>query len=291
MLHTTIARNTGSKGSGVYVTNYGSAFGKAELTNTVLVSHTVGISVTGGNTATVNSILWFGTPILISRAITAAVTVQNQWQGNPAFAADGYHLTAFSAAIDRGVNAGVKSDMDGDPRPVRNGYDLGADEFISARTIVDPVLGGSLTYADARGLVTMVQFPPGAVTRTTDIVYATVPTPTEPVSPGLRFVGQPFDLDAFQNGVRLPNFTFVKTVTATINYSDADVAGIDVELLRLYRWVTGEGWQIIGRRSGEHQDIDTTHYVLKAWLLGLSRFSGQSIPKFSIFVPVVLKNG
>lgn len=126
LLHTTVARNSGGDGSGVYVTNRVGNYSTVALINTILVSHTVGISVTGGNTVTVNSILWHGTPITVSQATTATVTVQNQHQGDPLFAADGYHLMAGSAAIDKGVDAGVTTDIDGDPRDATP--DLGADE-------------------------------------------------------------------------------------------------------------------------------------------------------------------
>jgi hypothetical protein len=133
LLHTTIARNSGGDGSGVYITDAGyDAYSTVALTNTILVSHTVGISVTGGNTVTVNSILWYGTPVTVSQATTATVAVQNQYQGDPLFAADGYHLLDGSAAIDKGVDAGVDTDIDGDSRPHGSALDLGADEFVSA---------------------------------------------------------------------------------------------------------------------------------------------------------------
>lgn len=122
LLHTTIARNSGGDGSGVYVTNNSTA----SMTNTILVNHTVGITVTGGNTVTVNSVLWYGTPITISQAAAATVRVQSHRQGNPAFATDGYHLTSISAAIDKGVDGGVTTDIDGQSRDAFP--DLGADE-------------------------------------------------------------------------------------------------------------------------------------------------------------------
>jgi hypothetical protein len=99
------------------------------LTNTILVNHSIGISVTWGNSVTVNDILWdASTPITIAHGVTATVEIQNQHTGNPAFAADGYHLTDSSDAIDTGIPAGVFSDIDNEPRPMRLGYDLGADE-------------------------------------------------------------------------------------------------------------------------------------------------------------------
>jgi len=134
LLHTTVARNTGGDGSGIYVIGeelwVPGYFSTVALTNTILVSHSVGISVTGGNTVTVNSVLWHGTPITISQAATATVTVQNQYQGAPLFDTDGYHLLAGSAAIDKGVDAGVTTDIDGDSRD--STPDLGADERAGA---------------------------------------------------------------------------------------------------------------------------------------------------------------
>jgi hypothetical protein len=126
-LHTTIARNTG--GGGVHVRLEGVIYASnAVLTNTILVSHSVGISVTEGNTVTVNGVLWHDTPITVSRSITTVVTVKNQRTGDPVFAVDGYHLTAGSAAIDGGVPSVVTADIDGDRRPIGAEPDLGADE-------------------------------------------------------------------------------------------------------------------------------------------------------------------
>jgi hypothetical protein len=72
-------------------------------------------------------VLWYGNTA--NHAHVGDVIVTNEYTGSPAFAPDGYHLTLGSAAIDRGVEAGVGEDVDGGPRPVGAGYDLGADEF------------------------------------------------------------------------------------------------------------------------------------------------------------------
>ncbi|MCP4544403.1 MAG: PKD domain-containing protein [Chloroflexi bacterium] len=135
LLHTTIARNNGGDGSGISIPHewYGDrAYSSVALTNTILVSHTVGISVTGGNTITVNGILWHNTPITVFQAVTATVTIQNQHEGDPAFASDGYHLLDTSAAIDQGVDAGVMTDIDDQARPQGAAPDLGADEYYAS---------------------------------------------------------------------------------------------------------------------------------------------------------------
>ena len=58
MLHTTIARNAGGGGSGVHVISYDGHYSTVALTNTMLVGHTVGITIAAGSTATLNGVLW-----------------------------------------------------------------------------------------------------------------------------------------------------------------------------------------------------------------------------------------
>jgi hypothetical protein len=132
-LHATISSNTGGNGDGVYV-DYDSY---VALTNTILVSQTVGITATAGNTATLNGVLWYGNGANIGGAGT--VTVTHEITGDPTFAPDGYHLTIRSAAIDQGVDAGVTTDIDSEPRPQGPAPDLGADE-ISLRYVYLPLV-------------------------------------------------------------------------------------------------------------------------------------------------------
>jgi hypothetical protein len=138
LLHTTIARNGGGDGSGVCIAGTDST---VALTNTILVSHTVGITAAAGNTATLEATLW-GTGTWGNDTdwdgdgmiITGTV---NLW-GDPAFVdpdVGNYHILSSSAAIDAGVDAGITNDMDGNPRP-RDGdcdsiaaVDIGAVEY------------------------------------------------------------------------------------------------------------------------------------------------------------------
>jgi len=132
LLYTTIAHNRDGEGSGVYVTTEpGYAPSSVMLTNTILVSHTVGIRVTEGNTATLESTLWFGNgkdADGAGRICTGTLSVD----GDPAFVGPGmgdYHIGPSSAAIDRALDTGVVIDIDGDPRPDGCFADIGADEY------------------------------------------------------------------------------------------------------------------------------------------------------------------
>jgi hypothetical protein len=122
LLHTTVARNSAAAGSGIFVTDAGGVYSAVAMTNTILFSHTVGITVTAGSTATLNGTLWHANGADYGGNVTHA----NDHSGDPAFGGDGYHLTAGSAAIDRGVSAGVETDIDGQSRDFLP--DLGADE-------------------------------------------------------------------------------------------------------------------------------------------------------------------
>jgi hypothetical protein len=130
LLHATLARNRGHQG----VTLEGAA---TWLFNSILVSHTVGIGASGASTATLDTTLWgAGEWANVTDTVEVAggvVITTGDLRGDPAFAAPAvgdYHITQTSAAFDAGVDAGVAIDIDGDPRPLMGGYDVGADEVL-----------------------------------------------------------------------------------------------------------------------------------------------------------------
>ncbi len=134
LLHTTIAHNTGN---GIYIENGGAV----TFTNTIVAGNDVGLQVDAGGAVTMIHTLWQNTTNIVG-----AVNETGHLDGFPAFAADGYHLTGYSAALEHGINAGVGDDIDGEVRPQPNGTtpDLGADEYIIA--LGDQILATKSAY-------------------------------------------------------------------------------------------------------------------------------------------------
>jgi len=58
----------------------------------------------------------------------AVLIANNPLTGLPHFG-PGWRLQAESEAIDAGVDSGVTDDIDGEPRPIGSGFDIGADEY------------------------------------------------------------------------------------------------------------------------------------------------------------------
>jgi hypothetical protein len=103
--------------------------GLVAITDTIVSSYTVGISQTGGLLSADYNLFFTATPTQ-----TSGVTVTwgtHNLNVDPRFvnpATGDYHLALGSPAIDSGTNAGVTSDLGGQPRPMGHGYDLGAYE-------------------------------------------------------------------------------------------------------------------------------------------------------------------
>jgi uncharacterized repeat protein (TIGR01451 family) len=132
LLHTTIARNSGGEGQGVYVAGSGATIW---LTNTILVSNTVGIETRFGANAYLAATLWgdgawANVTDTVGSNISTGTLAANWWEEPGFIDPDGgdYHIGTGSGAIDRGLDAGVTTDIDGDLRPFCGGPDLGADE-------------------------------------------------------------------------------------------------------------------------------------------------------------------
>lgn len=145
LLHTTLAGNAGGDGSGIHVISSTLA-----LTNTILVGHTVGISLTNPATATLVNTLWGSGAWANLQDWAGDGTVQaggwNAWD-DPGFSRPGegdFGLVSSSPAIDRAVKTAVAIDMENQQRPYPSGGlpDLGADEWQEAIPLSGVVISG-----------------------------------------------------------------------------------------------------------------------------------------------------
>jgi parallel beta-helix repeat protein len=294
--HTTVARNTGGDGSGLYVTG-GVDYSTVGLTNTILVSQTVGVMATAGNTATLEATLWGEGAWANTADIGGAGTIltgTSNFRSDPLFAdpsAGDYHLKDGSGAIDNGVDTGTGSDVDLDLRPIGPGFDIGADEFPVVITTSQSV-STTLVYTDPQGTAIEIKIPAEAVTDEITLIYTPKdPQTALPLPKGLVLGTHVFDLDVYHNDVFVPHYVFRKVVTLTATYSDEDVAHMIESTLALYRG-PGVRAEIVGSRPGESQTLDAENNVLTAYLLGTSKFRemGQGIITY-VFVPIILRSG
>jgi hypothetical protein len=143
LYHTTVVRNSGGEGSGILLTGDS----RVELFNTILVSQTVGITVTAGSAVTLSGTLWGsgawanganwgGNGIIVTETVNVFGDLDFV---NPA--ARDYHIGPYSAARDAGVNAGILVDIDHQPRQPGK-MDIGADEYWAQQICLPLVLRG-----------------------------------------------------------------------------------------------------------------------------------------------------
>jgi hypothetical protein len=146
LLHTTVVSATAASNAAVYV-----AGGTVELTNTLLAAHAVGIENAGGTVAEDYSLFaGVGTPL--SGTVSSGGHSLQGAAGFVAPLAGDFRLTAASAANNRGAEAGVYVDFEGDGRPTGGGFDIGFDEMALPVGAIN--LGGSgagITTTEAGG--------------------------------------------------------------------------------------------------------------------------------------------
>lgn len=135
LIHATIVSQTAPTGAkqAIYVVG-----GAVYLTNTLIATHTIGIARAGGAVRDWNT-LFAGVATPYSGTVTSAGGIT----GTAGFvnpAAGDYHLGAGSAAINAGVDAGVYTDFEGQPRPQGGGFDIGYDESPFAPRAYLPVV-------------------------------------------------------------------------------------------------------------------------------------------------------
>jgi hypothetical protein len=125
-LTTTLLHNT-IVGKGAEYGVYAGPYSAVVVTNTIIVSHTWGITNAFPASSTVHAdhtLFWANA--------NDGIRDTNPVDGNPAFvhpAAGDFHIRLNSAAKDAGIDADATVDIDGDVRPFNALFDIGADEL------------------------------------------------------------------------------------------------------------------------------------------------------------------
>jgi peptide/nickel transport system substrate-binding protein len=101
--------------------------------------------------------------------------------------------------------------------------------------------GQTVDFGYAPGATATLELPAGAVGETSEILFTPDIVVEEDHPGGFRLGGMTFDLQVCPNGDCLGSYTFGETVSLTLHYRDADVAGLIESELYLYTW-DGSDW-------------------------------------------------
>lgn len=178
LLHNTIARNTGD-GVGLRILRYATDMGTITIPirNTIISEQATGIMVYINDdpvTLLVDGMLWHS---VAQSTSGGTVTLTNALTGDAAFAADGYHLTDGSLAINRVPDSSLLTDIDGEPRPLGTAAELGADEVEGEDPTPTPTPTATATgTASATPTATGTSSPTPTATGTRTPTATTTPT-------------------------------------------------------------------------------------------------------------------
>jgi uncharacterized repeat protein (TIGR01451 family) len=119
---------------------------QVNLNNTLIANQTNGV-INDGAVVTLTTTLWDNVSTLIQGSVAQSGSVT----GTAGFAADGYHLTAVSDALNKAAPSATTTDIDNQIRPHLGGADIGADEWwpLDARKTVSQQIvqpGEIVTY-------------------------------------------------------------------------------------------------------------------------------------------------
>jgi hypothetical protein len=151
---------------------------------------------------------------------------------------------------------------------------------------ITPSEASTLVYTSTSSLVTEIVVPASSVTATTVLSYTAVPTATAPA--GFGFAGLAFSLDAYQDDIKLDGFAFAQPIGVTVQYSDADIAGLNEQTLTLAYW-NGTGWVDAGTTCAP-PSIYTHEPEMNRFTVAichLSEFGVFGVPQRKLLLPLM----
>lgn len=244
--HTLVGNRTDRDGGGALRYAPLASRSAVTLTNSILVDQPLAVSVTAPAQLLLRANLWHG-----NTTDWAGPGTVNQGQGNrftdPGFvdAAGGdYHIAETSVAVDAGINAGVGDDIDGQNRPGRQAYDIGADEFLrpglsaNLQALPDPVAAGDqvsyllqvVNTGDVDLTISIALTLPNQVTPNDTVTWANVSLPRGQIWDA-TVVGT---VDADYTGTLLATLSAVSTEGASaIATGESTAAAFSAEILEI----------------------------------------------------------
>jgi predicted outer membrane repeat protein len=283
--------------------------GTVGITDTIITSHTVAISQTEG-TGYQDYNLFFGNTFNVSGTISGGA---HDVFGDPNFVdpmAGDYHIVPPSAAINAGVDVGVLTDLDGNPRPTNGGFDIGAYEY----SVPTPITGlsvsnssptelGSLTFFTATANGTAITYDwdfgdgmTGGSGATTNHQYAAIGAYTATVTATnsistvvattpVTITARPIaGLSASNNSptaIGRPT-----TLTATVEAGDSVT----------YTWDFGDGSSLVAGQVVTHTYPFTAQFSFTATVIATNPINTQTattlltiVPK-RLYLPLMLKS-
>jgi hypothetical protein len=181
----------------------------------------------------------------------------------------------FVLAADQGVRTTSTSAQFGTIPNISRGTTTGLSNLYrgAQNAVTVGPAGGSAVLADSQGTTITVQIPAGALAQTYTLIYTSTGSVTPPS--GWTFAGRAFDLSP-------AGLVFSLPMTITLNYTDAQVVGLDEMALRLERSISG-GWE--DAACGPYDRRPDQNW-LAAPVCHLSQFALLGKP-YLVYLPVI----
>ncbi len=142
----------------------------------------------------------------------------------------------------------------------------------------------SFTNDDGDGIT--LAAPKGTVTEDTTLAY----TQLNDLS-GSNFAGHSFRLNAYQDGSQQEQFSFQQPVVVRIDYSDADVAGLDEQTLTLEYWDREQKQWFDAACNGaeyERHPAENWLFVPICHLTEFALFAASGGPVAPVYLPIIV---